>query len=61
MSDESELFEELKLVIVERLGLTSVVPASIGNDTPLFDEGLGLDSVDALELAVGLEKIRNYY
>lgn len=44
----------IKQMIVERLNLY-IDPTEIGDDQPLFGEGLGLDSVDALELIVGLE------
>lgn len=46
----------IKRLIVESLHLDGVRPESIGDDQPLFGEGLGLDSVDALELVVALEK-----
>jgi acyl carrier protein len=45
---------EIKELIVEALALTDVTPADIGTDDPLFGEGLGLDSIDALELAMAL-------
>ena len=50
-----ELKQEIKELIVENLML-EVEPADIGDDEALFGEGLGLDSVDALQLAVALEK-----
>ncbi len=46
----------IKRLIVESLHLDGVRPEGIGDDQPLFGEGLGLDSVDALELVVALEK-----
>jgi acyl carrier protein len=47
---------ELKAMLVERLNLKNVDPAAIGDDTPLFGpDGLGLDSVDALELVLAIE------
>jgi acyl carrier protein len=46
---------EIKELIVERLKL-EVEPASIGDDQRLFGEGLGLDSIDALELVLGIEQ-----
>ena len=56
---DQKKFEEVKArlkdLIVQRLKLT-VDPASIDDTAPLFGEGLGLDSIDALELVVGLEK-----
>jgi acyl carrier protein len=51
-----ELMATLKDQIVETLGLEDVTPAEIGDDDPLFVKGLGLDSIDALELVVMLEK-----
>jgi acyl carrier protein len=46
---------DIKELIVRCLNLTDVKPSEIGDDDHLFVEGLGLDSVDALELVVGLE------
>ncbi|HOX43786.1 MAG TPA: phosphopantetheine-binding protein [Myxococcota bacterium] len=51
-----ELRAELKRRIVETLDLRDVDPDSIPDDAPLFGEGLGLDSIDVLELVVMLEK-----
>ncbi len=51
-----ELIFQLKKLIIERLKLEEVSPEDIGTDDPLFGEGLGLDSIDALELVLGLEK-----
>lgn len=51
-----ELILQLKKLIIERLKLEEVTPMDIGTDDPLFGEGLGLDSIDALELVLGLEK-----
>ena len=47
---------ELKAKIIESLKLQDVSPDQIGDDAPLFGAGLGLDSIDALELVVMLEK-----
>ena len=47
---------ELKNAIIEALNLEDVKPEEIDNDAPLFGEGLGLDSIDALELIVLMEK-----
>lgn len=56
MSD-TEIRERIKTVIIESLGLEGMTTDEIGDDMPLFgEEGLGLDSVDALELMVVLEK-----
>lgn len=53
-----ELILKLKEQIIETLNLEDLTPADIENDAPLFGEGLGLDSIDVLELIVLLE--RNY-
>jgi acyl carrier protein len=51
------LIEELKQKIIEQLNLEDMEPADIEDEAPLFgDEGLGLDSIDALELIVLMEK-----
>ena len=47
---------ELKSKIIESLKLQDITPDQIGDDAPLFGDGLGLDSIDALELVVMLEK-----
>jgi acyl carrier protein len=52
----NELKENLKKQIVEQLNLKDIKPEDIGDDTPLFVEGLGLDSIDALELIVLLQQ-----
>ncbi len=46
----------LKRLIVDSLHLDGMAPDQIQDDAPLFGEGLGLDSVDALELVVAIEK-----
>jgi len=51
-----ELEAELKTLIVEALKLEDIAPDAIDSDEPLFVEGLGLDSIDALELGVTLRK-----
>lgn len=48
--------ERIKRVIIESLNLEGMTPDMIEDDAPLFGDGLGLDSVDALELVVALEK-----
>jgi acyl carrier protein len=47
---------ELKTKIIESLRLQDVTPEQIDDEAPLFGTGLGLDSIDALELVVMLEK-----
>lgn len=51
-----ELTEKLKLEIIEVLNLEDIKPEDIDINAPLFSDGLGLDSIDALELIVLLEK-----
>lgn len=48
--------EQLKEQIIDALNLEDLSPNDIDNDAPLFGEGLGLDSIDALELIVLMEK-----
>lgn len=50
------LEEEVKQTIIEVLQLEDLRPEDIDTDAPLFVEGLGLDSIDALELGVALQK-----
>jgi acyl carrier protein len=52
----SELKQELKEKIIEQLNLEDVSIDEIGDDDSLFGDGLGLDSIDALELIVMLDK-----
>lgn len=47
---------ELKALIVKELNLEGRDPSSIVDDAPLFGEGLGLDSLDALQLAMAVEE-----
>ena len=56
MESPVELRENLKKLIVERLNLIDITPEDIGDETPLFKAGLGLDSIDALELTLNVEK-----
>ncbi len=51
-----DLVLELKNEIIESLNLEDVKPEDIDADAPLFGSGLGLDSIDALELIVLMEK-----
>ncbi|MDL2221085.1 phosphopantetheine-binding protein [Parabacteroides sp. OttesenSCG-928-N08] len=51
-----ELIAKLKEEIIEVLNLEDVQPDDIDADAPLFGDGLGLDSIDALELIVLMEK-----
>lgn len=51
-----ELEQELKALIIESLNLEDVAMEDIETDAPLFVEGLGLDSIDALELGLAIQK-----
>ncbi|MCB2206749.1 MAG: acyl carrier protein [Bacteroidetes bacterium] len=51
-----ELIQKLKVQIIEQLNLEDMEPDDIDETDPLFGNGLGLDSIDALELIVLLEK-----
>jgi acyl carrier protein len=50
--ETAALKEQLKKQVVEFLNLNTVNPADIKDDDPLFGEGLGLDSIDSIELIV---------
>lgn len=54
----SDTTVKLKQQIIEALNLQGMTPEEIADDAPLFGDGLGLDSIDSLELMVLLE--RNY-
>lgn len=54
-----KLIGELKVQIIEALNLKHLKPEDIGDDQALFVEGLGLDSIDALELIVLLQQKHN--
>ena len=56
MAEPESLHAELKKLIVETLALEDTAPDEIETDAPLFGEGLGLDSIDALEIAMVLEE-----
>ncbi len=51
-----ELENRIKEIVVSALDLEDLTVADIGTDTPLFGEGLGLDSIDALELGMAIKK-----
>ena len=51
-----QLKQELKELIISSLDLEDVTVADIADDEPLFVDGLGLDSIDALELGVAIKK-----
>lgn len=56
MSEQSTTEQEMAQLIVETLDLQDVEPTSIEPDAPLFREGLGLDSIDALELSLAISQ-----
>ena len=51
-----QLINDIKLQIIDALNLEGMTPEQIDTDAPLFGDGLGLDSIDALELIVILDK-----
>lgn len=51
-----ELIPTVKLMIIDALRIDGMTPEEIETDAPLFGEGLGLDSIDALQLVVAMEK-----
>ncbi len=53
--ERKEILQRIKKLIVERLNL-DISPDDIKDDEPLFADGLGLDSIDALELVLALEQ-----
>jgi acyl carrier protein len=56
LSELEGLHADIKSLIVETLMLEDVTPADIDTEAPLFGEGLGLDSIDSLEIAMVLEE-----
>jgi acyl carrier protein len=54
--EKEALKQQLKAQIIQFLNLTELTPADISDDEPLFGDGLGLDSIDSLELIVLLKK-----
>ncbi len=56
MSERAGLELELKKLIIEALALEDIEPEEIVTEDPLFVEGLGLDSIDALEITMVLEE-----
>jgi acyl carrier protein len=56
MNPVDSLEDELKQLIVTTLRLEGVRPEDIDSEQPLFNEGLGLDSIDGLELGIALSK-----
>jgi acyl carrier protein len=56
MSPQTDAERELAELLVESLNLEDVAPDAIDPEAPLFNSGLGLDSIDALELALAISK-----
>ena len=56
MTNDATTAQRIKRLLVEKLHLEGLTPEAIPDEMPLFGEGLGLDSVDALELVVALER-----
>ena len=54
-----ELEKQIKELIIEALELEDITPNDIQDEDPLFNDGLGLDSIDALELGMALKKQYN--
>ena len=52
----SDLIIEIKELIIDALDLEDITPEDIEDEAPLFVDGLGLDSIDALELGVAIKK-----
>lgn len=55
----SAMQQEIKEMIIDVLNLEDITPEEIDADAPLFGDGLGLDSIDALELGVAIKKRYN--
>lgn len=53
---DTELQQDIKQLIIQSLNLEDITPDAIDADAPLFVQGLGLDSIDALELGLALQK-----
>ena len=56
LPEREDLVENLKELIIRTLRLEDVSPEDVVASEPLFGEGLGLDSIDALELVVAIER-----
>ena len=56
MSEQTTAEHELAQLLVESLNLEDVEPSAIDPEAPLFNTGLGLDSIDALELSLAISK-----
>lgn len=60
MSSDASTRQRIKEILVESLNLEGTAPESIGDEDPLWGNGLGLDSVDALELMIALEQAYDF-
>jgi acyl carrier protein len=56
MQSVDEIVSDLKKLIIERLNLEGMTPEQLDASAPLFGEGLGLDSIDSIELIVLLDR-----
>jgi len=56
MDRVTQVKEKLKVVLVDDLNLEDITPEEIGDEEPLFGDGLGLDSLDAVEMVVIVQK-----
>jgi len=56
MADRQQLCTEIRELIIDVVGLDDMTPEEIAFDDPLFGDDLGLDSIDALDIALELEK-----
>ena len=54
--NRDEIENKIKEIVVTALDLEDITPADIETDMPLFGEGLGLDSIDALELGMAIKR-----
>jgi len=52
----TDVIDELKTLLITELNLEDISPDDIDASAPLFRDGLGLDSIDALELAVVIDR-----
>ena len=56
MTDKQQLENELKELIISSVNLEDITPDEIETSDPLFGEGLGLDSIDALEIGIAIQR-----
>ena len=58
-TDLTELKREIKVLIIEATQIPDITPEDIIDDAPLFREGLGLDSIDSLEIVLAMQRKYN--